>query len=138
MTSEIRRFGINKCSIIDAFEKQETNKRIKIVSNCAFYKLPDERYLSVEPEDVFFILLWLWLLMSGWNYELQKDLWRLSSRREETLFWFWLLMTGIIICILDLRRSYICLYWKIFCRGTFSFFKSQVLPKLVKLCSFAL
>lgn len=37
---------------MDAFEKQETNKRIKIVSSCEFYKLADERYMSVEPEDI--------------------------------------------------------------------------------------
>ncbi|CAG2230039.1 unnamed protein product [Mytilus edulis] len=39
-------------NITDAFEKQETNKTIKIVGNCEFYKLPDEQYMPVEPEDV--------------------------------------------------------------------------------------
>ncbi|CAC5417597.1 unnamed protein product [Mytilus coruscus] len=52
-THNLKRFGLNERSINNALEKQETNKYIKIVSNCGHWDLPNGQLLSVKRDSVF-------------------------------------------------------------------------------------
>lgn len=51
-TSKLRRLGLKECCIKDALEGRETKTHFKIVCYCGHWKLPDDRHLTIKPENV--------------------------------------------------------------------------------------
>ncbi|CAC5378268.1 unnamed protein product [Mytilus coruscus] len=52
VTSKLRRLGLKELSIKNALEEPNIKTHIKIVCNCEYWELPDDRYLSLKQEDV--------------------------------------------------------------------------------------